>query len=144
MNVVKIQTEILKDALNQKAHKWLIQVDDSEVILANNVQIFVIKAEDFILDVNKLVGAGVKTMTTGKNILDGYSKANPLTKTPLKRVAGNVTCIELKYGDESIYVDEALLKNFDKSVEFEGTSSKGVVYVYEGELLVGVVMPVRV
>lgn len=144
MNVTKIQTELLKDALNQKGHKWLIQVDGSEVLLATKLQIFVINAEDFMLDVNKLVGAGVKTMTTGKNILDGYKNAKPLTKTPLKRVAGNVTCIELKCGDEAIYVDEALLKNFDKSVEFEGTSGKGVVYVYEGELLVGVVTPVRV
>lgn len=144
MNVTKIQTEVLKDALNGKGSKWLIESKDLEILLSNRVQIFVINSEDFMLDVNKLIGAGVQTMATGKNIVAGCNNAEPLTKTPLKRVIGKYTCIELKRGDEAIYVDEALLKNFDKSVEFEGTSGKSPVYVYEGELLVGVVLPVRV
>ena len=144
MNIAKIQTELLKDALNGKASKWLMELDESDIILSTKYQMYVIEAEHFILDVNKLVGAGVKTMTSGKNILDGYKNAKPLTKTPIKRVMGNLTCIELKLGEELIYIDEALLKNYDKSIEFEGTSGKSVVYIYEGELLVGLVLPVRV
>ena len=143
MNIAKIQTDILKDALNKKGFKWFIELDGSEVVVSNNHQMYVINADDFILDVNKLIGAGVKTMTTAKNLLDGYKNAEPLTKTPIKRVIGKYVCIELKLGEESIYVDESLLKNYDKSIEFEGTGAKTPVYIYEGEILVGLVLPVR-
>ena len=143
MNIAKIQTDLLKDALNKKGVKWFIELDGSEVVVSNGYQMYVINADDFILDVNKLIGAGVKTMTTAKNLLDGYKNAKPLTKTPIKRVIGKYVCIELKLGEESIYVDESLLKNYDKSIEFEGTGAKTPVYIYEGEILVGVVLPVR-
>lgn len=143
MNIIKIQTDMLKDALNKKGHNWLIESSDSEVIVGTSCQFFVIDSNDFILNVDKLIKSGVKSMTVAKRFLDGCKDAKPLTKTPIKRVMGKHTCIELKVGEESIYVDEALLKNYDKSMEFEGTHGKAPVYIYEGESLVGLVLPVR-
>jgi hypothetical protein len=106
--------------------------------------VYILDPKDYILDTKKLLQLGVKEVTTINTILDAYDKAKPLVKTPNKRVLDVATCLELKLGDESIYVDEALLKNFDKNIEFEGTGAKAPVYIYEGDLLVGVVLPVKV
>lgn len=143
MNVTKIQTDVLKDALARKSHKWFINVTDNEVAIMTSSHVYILDPKDYVLDTKKLLQLGVKEVTTINTILDAYDKAKPLIKTPNKRVLDIVTCLELKLGDESIYVDEALLKNFDKKkIEFEGTGAKAPVYVYEGEILVGVVLPV--
>lgn len=144
MNIVKIQTDLLKDALNGKAHKWFIQHTASDVLILTEYQMYAIDHKEYVLNTGKLYELGVKDLTTAERLLDGYKNAKPLVKTPLKRVVDKYTCIELKLGEESIYLNEALLKNYDKNVEFEGTSAKAPVYLYEGEILVGLVLPVRV
>ena len=144
MNVTKIQTDVLKDVLAKKAHKWFISITANEAIIMTGTHVYVLDPKDYILDTKKLLELGVKEVTTINQILDAHDKAKPLTKTKLKHIIGEYTCIELKLGDESIFVDEALLKNYDKNIEFEGTGAKAPVYIYEGEILVGVVLPVRV
>ena len=45
--------------------------------------------------------------------------------------------------DEKIYVDDGLLKYFDlKNSTFKGRNSKSPIYIYEYEVMVGVVLPV--
>lgn len=144
METLKIQTELLKGALNKKAHEWYLELTDDEVIILTVHQMWLLEHSEFLLDDKKLLDAGVKTITTSGTLLDGYKDAKPLTKTAVKRVFGKTTCIELKLNDEAIYVDEALLKYYDKSAEFEGTGKHQPVYVYEGELLVGLVLPFKV
>jgi len=144
MNIVKIQTDLLKDALNGKAHKWFIQHTASDVLILTEYQMYAIDHKDYMLNTNQLYELGVKSLTIAEKLLDDYENAKPLVKTPVKRVIDKRTCIELKLGEESIYLDEALLKLYDKNVEFEGTGAKAPVYLYEGELLVGLVLPVRV
>jgi hypothetical protein len=144
MNVTKIQTDVLKDVLADKARKWFISITADEVAIMTGTHVYILDHKDYVLDTKKLLQLGVKEVTTINQILDAYDKAKPLVKTPNKRVLDVATCLELKLGDESIYVDEALLKNFDKNIEFEGTGAKAPVYIYEGDLLVGVVLPVKV
>lgn len=144
MNVTKIQSNILKDALTQKGHKWFIQETTTEVLILTETQLYSLDVKDYVLNTDKLLSLGVKGTTTADKFLDGSENAKPLIKTPIKRVQDKLTLIELKLGDESIYVNEALLKNFDKNIDFEGTGPKAPVYIYEGEILVGLVLPVKV
>lgn len=143
MNTTKIQLDLLKDVSNKKGYNWFIEVIDDDVIVLTNYQAYKINSTDFFLNIKKLIDNGVRNSTMTKHILDDCKYTKPLTKTPIKRVMGKYTCIELKLGEESIYVDEALLKNYNKSMEFEGTHGKAPVYIYEGESLVGFVLPIR-
>ena len=46
-------------------------------------------------------------------------------------------------GNENIYVDESLIKYFDlENSTFKGRYQKSPIYIYEYEVMVGVVMPV--
>ena len=46
-------------------------------------------------------------------------------------------------GKENIYVDESLIKYFDlENSTFKGHNSKSPIYIYEYEVMAGVVMPV--
>ena len=48
-------------------------------------------------------------------------------------------------GNENIYVDESLIKYFDlENSTFKGRNRKSPIYIYEDEVMVGVVLPVVV
>ena len=49
-----------------------------------------------------------------------------------------------KNGDFKIYVDEKLLKNFDlPNCTFKGIGATAGLFVYENEIMVGFVLPIR-
>lgn len=146
MNVVKIQQELIKDVLSNKSANWFIQRTDTEVILFTKFQIYLFDHKDFLLKYSKLVDAGVKELTTAKNILNSADNAKPAHKTGVIREIGTSKCLELKVegSDELVYLDEKLLKHYDKKSEFEATDHKSPVFIYENDILVGVVLPVKV
>lgn len=146
MNSIKIQTDLLKDALAGKGTKWIVNINDAEVIVACDPVIYILEPSQFVLDINKLnVKRDVPALN---NLLDAYELAKPLTVTGIKKtipISGkDVVGLELKSGGgELLYVNEALLKNFDKKIDFDGTEYGKPIYIYEGDVLAGVVMPLR-
>ena len=146
MNIVKIQQDLIKDVLAGKSHNWFIQIKDSEAIIATKHQIFILHPDDCLLNANQLIGKGVTVLTTANKILDSADDAKLAFKTPVMRVIDGRTCIELKRedSDELVYVDQALLKYYDKSADFYVINHKSPVFIYESDILVGVVLPVKV
>lgn len=144
MNYTKIQQDLIKDALSGKGANWCIQMTDTDAIVGTRYQLYVIDLKYFLLKVNELIGHSVKSITSAKSMVDGAKDAKILTKTGIKRQCGEHLCMELKVDDTLIYLDEKLLKYYDKKAEFYGTTSTAPVYVYESDILVGVVLPVKV
>lgn len=146
MNIVKIQTDLLKDALAGKGANRIVNINDAEVIVVCDPVIYIFEPSQFVLDINKL---NVKRdVPAVNNLLDAYEHAKPLTVTGIKKtipISGkDVVGLELKSSiGELIYVDEAVLKNFDKKIDFDGTEYGKPIYIYEGDVLAGVVMPLR-
>lgn len=150
MNVLKIQQEILKDALSGKGKNWIIQHNGDEVLIGTSVSCYILLNKEYLLDTESLKRSDVKAsgVTLLAQIVDNHKNAKPAYKTGvLKVVKGggkDVSAMELMCGDELIYVNPNNLKHFEKSAEFEGTNRKAPVYVYEDGDLVGLVMPMNI
>ena len=146
MNIVKIQQELIKDCLSGKAHKWFMQKTDTEVILFNRYQMFLLDNKDFLLKYEKLVGAGVKESVAANKILDSADDATLAIRTGCLKTVNKCTLLELEKADngELVYVDQSLLKYYDKSADACVINRKSPVFIYESDILVGVVLPYKV
>lgn len=148
MNIVKIQQELIKDVMNNKSSNWFIQIKDSEVYIMTRHQVYILDPKEFLLDNSKL--DGVDSTNIADSLLKTADDAKPAVKTGITKsiVLGgkDVNCLELKREDnnELVYLDQALLKLYDKLAEFEVINGKSPVYIYESDILVGVVLPVKV
>ena len=68
-----------------------------------------------------------------------------ITLTDDKKVVDKKTLRVFSNGDENIYVDESLIKYFDlENSTFKGRNSKSPIYIYEHEVMVGLVLPILV
>lgn len=144
MNIVKIQQDLIKDCLNNKASNWFIFSYKSAIALLNKYQVFIFPDRNFLLQESKLKAAGVHSSDTFKNVIEQEVHAEPARKTGISKEFHGKDCMELnKLGsNEPIYVNKQLLKYYGKSMSFKVIDSKSPVFVYEKDSLVGVVLPV--
>lgn len=144
MNVVKIQQDLIKDCLNNKASNWFIFSYKSAVVLLNKCQVFIFPDKDFLLQESKLRAAGVHSSDTFKNVIDQGAYAEPARKTGISMEFHGKDCMELnKLGsNEPIYINKQLLKYYGKNISFKVIDSKSPVFVYEKDTLIGIVLPV--
>lgn len=77
-----------------------------------------------------------------KGLTPDYYKVDLLKKTGVEKRFDKITAVELKNPeDETIWINKIAMKFFDKEATFKGTDKRSVIYVYEKEELVGVIMP---
>ena len=138
---------MIKDLLNDKKGKWFIQIKESEVYIMTRYQVFILSPKEFVLDIDKL---GLSNTNIADSLLKYAEDAKPAIKTGIIKSdisqGKDVNCLELKREDngELVYVDHTLLKLYDKSCEFAVINSKSPVFIYEFDILVGVVLPIKV
>lgn len=144
MNIVKIQQDLIKDCLNNKASNWFIFSYKSAIALLNKCQVFIFPDRNFLLQESKLKAAGVHSSDTFKNVIEQEVHAEPARKTGISKEFHGKDCMELnKLGsNELIYVNKQLLKYYGKNISFKVIDSKSPVFVYEKGSLVGIVLPV--
>ena len=147
MNIVKIQQDIIKDLLNNKRGEWFIQIKDSKVYILTRFQVFILSSKEFVLDIDKL---GFSNTNIAELLLKSAEDTMPAIKTDIiKSVVSQgkvVNCQEIKRVDngEVAYVNQNLLKVYDKTCEFKFFNSKNPVFIYEYGILVGIVLPIKV
>ena len=145
MNIVKLQQEIIKDLLNDKRGRWFIQIKESEVYIMSRYQVFILSPKEFVLDIDKLA---LGNTNIADSLLKSAEDAKPAIKTGIiKSVISqgkDVNCLELKREDtgELVYVNQTLLKLYDKNCDFTAINSKSPVFIYESDILVGMVLPI--
>ena len=152
MNYLKVQTDILKAVCKGNAHKVLRFVakslDGNEIYLIcgdMGSHFYILEKEIFFLDYEKLVDeVGEVQSHTIQNILKGIDKAEEGYRTDqliyIKNIKGNG--VILKSEKYEVVVNEKLLKNFDKNCTFHLSGDLSPVYIYEGYVLAGVVLPI--
>ena len=147
MNIVKLQQEIIKDYLNDKRGKWYIQIKESEVYIMTRTQVFILSPKEFVLDIDKL---GLSNTNIADSLIKSVNEAKTAIKTGIIKSVicqgKDVNCLELKREDngEIVYVDLTLLKLFDKICDFAVINGKSPVFIYEYDILVGMVLPIKV
>ena len=151
MNYLKIQMDILKALCKDNVHKVLRCVaksgDGNEIYLIcgdTGSHFYILEKDFFFLDYERLVDkAGELQNNTLQNILKGADEAELGEKTKqleyISAIKGNG--VFLKSENYEVVVDEKLLKNFDKNCTFHLSGDLSPVYIYEGCVLAGVILP---
>ena len=145
MNIINAQVEVLKEALKNKNTVIYGELLDN-VIIGNGNRLYIIPKNECGVDLTNIDSNNVKIMqeSTLKNFMNDDLCEN-VTLTDDKKVVDKKTLRVFSKGDENIYVDEFLIKNFDlKNSTFKVRNSKSPIYIYEDEIMVGLVLPVIV
>ena len=145
MNIINAQIEVLKEALNGKRkHNVIYGTLEDKVIIGNNTRLYVIPKKECAIDLTNIDSNNVKIIQ--ESVLKGFindDKYKSVILTNDMEVYDKRTLRVFSKDDEKIYVDDALLKYFDlKKSTFKGHNSKSPIYIYEYEVMVGVVLPV--
>lgn len=153
MKHIKFQQNLLKmaDARDGWKHKpcnlpWF-ETDDRIWICPGGVLCVGILKSQFYLDKEKIFKDS-QPLTNGKKIIDFGRDANEAVDTHITmnvKVKGvKMTLHKFTAKDETIYVDEQLLKDFELDIShFTGTNTRNPLYVWEDDEIVGVVYPVN-
>ena len=152
MNYLKVQTDILKAVCKGNVHKVLRSVskslDGNEIYLIcgdMGSHVYILEKEKFFLDYEKLENnvGGLQSHVL-QNILKGIDKAELGYRTDqliyIEDIKGNG--VILKSEKYEVVVNEKLLKNFDKNCTFHLSGDLAPIYIYEGDVLAGVVLPI--
>ena len=152
MNYLKVQTDILKAVCKGNVHKVLRSVakssDGNEIyLICGDVgsHFYILEKEKFFLDYEKLVDeVGELQSHIIQNILKGIDNAEQGYRTDqliyIPSIKGNG--VILKSEKYEVVVNEKLLKNFDQNCTFHLSGDLAPLYIYEGYVLVGVVLPI--
>lgn len=141
MNLLKIQTEILKTNINKKepSYRVLRLHEESEnVLLMTNYYFYIIPFDEFYLDID-VCGHGEISDKTARFFLTGADntigdlfKTGDKTVIPNKLTGKDTLTIVLKDSDgNERYVDEKFLSNFDNNCEFKDLGPKKPIYIFE-------------
>ena len=139
MKLDKIYNEVVKERLKDNGRVFMGYLDEDTIgVTTDGFVMYFIPKKEFLLDVKTLLK---NNHTTN---LEGFKESKDLKKifkTNEYRKEKNRQLV--KIGNK--YFNEKLLKNFEKYATFESTDSPtSPAYIYENDVLVGLVMPVRV
>lgn len=143
MNATKIQINLLKELWKPVSKRnYVCYSQDSDfVYLGTKYSVEVIPVKDFFIDLEKAFEG--KAPFNFSRLMGGHENLPEATLTDTVKVVGNGKCLVFQVGDSETWVDEKLFSNFDlKNSTFRNNSKKEPVFVYEDEVLVGIVLPV--
>lgn len=143
MNIVSIQTDILKMIYKLETHNIAMYDDSDFVIIGDKYHMYKIPADAFYMDVEKIKKCGARVSSVLLNFFRDKGTM-PAISTGNIKIDGKRKMKELSCNGDLIYVDTQFLKNFDKDCTFAGTNHKSLVFVYEQGVLSGVIYPVLV
>lgn len=147
MKYMKIQTEIMKLAekhiVNRKNFMCPYFEDDKLFYLCPDGKYIIgIPHYLFFLDKNK-IWEGAEPFK-GNEFLKESENASPVTDTHTTITQDGLNLHKFTRDDVNIYVNEKYLNYFEPDARFTGTGSKNPLFVYEGDILVGAILPVYV
>ena len=145
MNIINAQVEVLKEALKNK-NTVIYGILLDKINNKNRNKLYIIPKKKCGVDLTNIDSNNVKILqeSTLKNFMNDDLYEN-VTLTDDKKVVDKKTLRVFTNGKENIYLDEHLMKNFDlKNSTFKGKGARSIVYIYEDEVMVGLVLPILV
>ena len=146
MNIINAQVEVLKEALNVKRkHRVVYGTLNDKVIIGNDTRLYVIPKKDCAIDLTNVFCVHVLQESTLKGFVNDSECEELTLMNDIRVLEDQITLRVFTNGKENIYLDERLIKNFDlKHSTFKGKGPRSVVYIYENEVMVGFLLPVRI
>lgn len=139
MKLDKIYNEVVKKRLEYNGRVFMGYLDKGTIgVSTDGFVMYFIPKKEFLLDVETLLKdnytSNLENFKEPKDLKEIF-KTNKYCKVKNRQL--------VKIGNK--YFDEKLLKNFEKYATFKSTDSPtSQAYIYENDVLVGMVMPVRV
>ena len=146
MNIINAQVEVLKEALKKKNTVIYGELLDN-VIIGNGNRLYIIPKKECGIDLTRIDSNNVKIMqeSTLKNFVNDNECTEIELTNDIRMLDDKKTLRVFTNGKENIYLDERLIKNFDlKNSTFKGKGARSIVYIYEDEIMVGLVLPILV
>lgn len=148
MNYIKLQQDILKakfieDTRGRRSPFAYGFYEESVAIVIDSQYIVFVPKCAFYLDLEKTFPKNVP-LTVGK-MIKPYD-TEPITDTGMIRTIEDGRKIRVFSGaKDEIWIDDRKFKYFGKDdvTEYRGTDKKSPIYLYEYEVLVGMILPVN-
>ena len=144
MEYIKLQKEILTNALKDKV-KFNVQTTDESVYLTDNgYQIFIFPQNEFYLDLKKLMQGKVEMKIKDMLKIDGED--GHLTNE-MKVLPSKTTVVKIASENNHSWVNKKLLDRYKIKQGLHFTvpkSNKIPLLVWEDEMLCGMILPVNV
>ena len=146
MNIINAQVEVLKEALKGKRkHNVIYGTLEDKVIIGNGNRLYIIPKKECGVDLTNVACVQVLQESTLKNFVNDNECTEIELTNDIKALDDKRTLRVFTNGKENIYLDERLIKNFDlKNSTFKGKGARSIVYIYEDEVMTGLVLPVCV
>ena len=144
MNIINAQVEVLKEAFKNK-NTVIYGVFVDNVIIGNAFRLYIIPKKECGVDLTNIDRNNIKIMQESslKSFMNDNQFENITFTDDIKVVDKKTLRVFTNGNNEKIYVDEALIKNFDlENSTFKGRNPKSPVYIYEDYVMVGLVLPV--
>lgn len=147
MNYIKLQTNLLKQAeahrTRGKAFDWHYGTTEEHVYITDGRFAVRIPTSCFYLDINRVFSKQTP-MNSMPVLFEKGEAAQPAERTGKEQVVQDkrrAVCFETAQSD--IWVDIKFLEYFDNDeyTSYRATDYKSPVYIYEGEELAGLVLP---
>lgn len=139
MKLDKIYNEVVKERLRDNERIIIGYFDENMIGVSTNGHVmYFIPKKEFLLDIDILLN---NNHMFNLNRFKEPKDLKEIVETTEYRKIEKCMCI--KIGNK--YFNEKLLKNFEKYATFKSTDLPTTpAYIYEGDVLVGIVMPMRV
>lgn len=148
MNYLKLQQNILKDALSMKAKKSFFGVwEEKELVgISEGHVLWLIPKSLFVFDTEKLKELGVRELTQIKNMLlpDHELQDDGIMSRDIRILDGKKELVKIESKKGHVWINRTFLNEFDKERTFKISKSDAPVYVYEKGELVGLILPITI
>lgn len=141
MNYLKIQQELLKNAIAEKGG-WVFGKYENNMGISEGHVVWLIPENCFVLDVEQLEKRMVKCFDMVRALNYDCCKYEDAVNAPDMKQCNKKTLVKIKGKTKEAWVDVSLLKYFD-SPTFKISSPNSALMVFEKEELVGMVLPYR-
>lgn len=142
MNILKIMTDFLKQVSKDDTARVLFGIDEEFTYLSpDGYRCFVIPNDKFLIDLSKAVPYKLPIENIKEKFFNDQNSREAVKTIKLTRV-GNSNVIAIANDEVTTWVREDYLKEFAKDCTFKISSPKSPVFVYEKNILVGMILPV--
>ena len=150
MNYLKLQQNLLKEALSKKAKNFFFGVwEEKELVgISEGHVIWLIPKYNFVFDAGKLKELGVKELPIKKMFSpDNDLQDDGILSGDIRILAGKeagTEAVKIEGNEGHVWVNRAYLNEFDKDRTFKiSKKSTAPVFVYEKGDLVGLILPIK-
>lgn len=149
MNIKKINEDVLKMSF-KKDSRILMTIDDEKIsICPDGYVVFILEPSDFKLDIKKILNGRSPTKVIKKFVETDYHRNSKVASFMgyqymfIENMKKSVRLARFETYETHASVDSKYLKYFSKDATFFISSPIKPVYVYENNVCVGFILPVR-